>query len=209
MTDKPAGGRPRVPDSLILDGARRALLKDPRASMATIARTAGVGMSAIYLRFPDRLALLRHIAGDGNALYGRALTSAEDALGAGVPHRQVLTDFLTEIDDSGYHRLALAIAGTFERSAADVAESYRLRDRGRRFVDTLHAAGALRPGVSWTDLGKIVEALSAVEGADEPRSRRLRARMIDIVTAGLCEGSTPLPGSAPDGADFAENRRSS
>lgn len=206
MTAGSPGGRPRVSDEVVLDGARRALLADPRASMATIARTAGVGMSAIYLRFPDRPALLRRIAEDGNALYDRVLTACESALATGTPAREVLVRFLTEIDESGYHRLALAIAGTFERSADDLAESYRLRDRGRRLVAALHAAGTLRPGVSWNDLGKVAEALSAVAGADGERSRLLRARMVDIVTTGLCHGTVPLPGPAPDGADFAENR---
>lgn len=201
-------GRPRTPDAAIIDGARRALSANPRASMTEISRTAGVGMSAIYLRFPNRDALLQHFADDANLTYDRALTRAEADLQDGAGHEQVLARFVGDIVDSGLHRLALAIAGTFTRSRADIEESTRLRDRGRHMIETLHAASVLRPGVTWEDLGKLIETISGLQGGDEERSASLRARMVDVMVTGLVSGDRPLVGSAARAGDFRENSES-
>lgn len=199
-------GRPRTPDAGIVEGARRALIADPRATMADIARSAGVGMSAIYLRFSNREAILRHFADEANSIYDAALTTLERELDDGLDPRIVLERFVTRIDDSGVHRLVLAIAGTFTRTDEDVAESTRLRDRGRSFIRALHQRGTLRPGVAWEDLGKLLEAISAIHGADDERTSALRARTIDIIVTGLTAGSAPLPGSPATAPDFRENR---
>lgn len=174
--------------------------------MSDIARRAGVGMSAIYLRFGSRNAMLHAFADEANAVYDRALDDVEQALAADREPRGILARFIADITASGVHRLGLAIAGTFERTAADIAESTRLRDRGRRFIAELHGRGVLRPGATWEDLGKSIEALSSIDGADAPRSQALRERMTDILVTGLTSGGEPLLGPAADAADFRENR---
>lgn len=199
-------GRPRTPDAAIIEGARRALIANPRASMTEIARAAGVGMSAIYLRFPNRDALLQGFADEANRVYDDALDRVDADLASGEHPGAVLERFMTAIAESGVHRLGLAIAGTFQRSADDLAESLRLRDRGREFVASLHTARALRPGTTWEDIGKTIEAVSSLEGADAERSATLRRRMVDIVVTGLTSGSVPLTGSTAEGIDFLENR---
>lgn len=199
-------GRPRTPDTAIIDGARRALIENPTASMADIARSAGVGMSAIYLRFPNRVAILRHFAAEANAVYDGVLGRVEHQLVNGAEPVSVLRYFATQIVDSDVHRLVLAIAGTFTRAEEDIAESTRLRDRGRRFIRHLHDSHALRRGVTWEDLGKLLEALSSIRGADDDRTAAFHRRAIDVVVTGLTSGSEPLIGDPADAADFRENR---
>ncbi|WP_322410651.1 helix-turn-helix domain-containing protein [Microbacterium invictum] len=201
-----AAGRPRTSDAAIIEGARRALIENPRASMAEIARSAGVGMSAIYLRFPNRVAILRHFADEANAVYDDVLDAVEQQMTGNADPRVVLHHFVAAIVDSGVHRLVIAIAGTFIRTDEDIAESTRLRDRGRLFIRHLHLRRALRPGVTWEDLGKLIEALSSIRGADDQRTAAFHRRAIDVVVTGLTAGDQPLVGDPADATDFRENR---
>lgn len=204
MADRRPIGRPRTSDAVILDGARRALMRDPRASMAEIARSAGVGMSAIYLRFPDRTALLQRIAEDGNAMFATVIEGASAQVD--TDPAAALTELVLAVNRDGFLRLWLTVAGSFDRSEKDIAESWRLRRIGEDFVARAQAAGVLRPGITWEDLGKVWEALSVIEGADEQRTELLRERMAQILIHGLA-GSEPLGSTAPHSTDFAENRR--
>jgi AcrR family transcriptional regulator len=82
--DRPAGaGRRRRADAersiaAILDAAIDALAADPEASMAEIARRAGVVRATIYVHFPTREALIA-------AITERAMTEASQALRASAP----------------------------------------------------------------------------------------------------------------------------
>ena len=64
----------------ILDAGLDALASDPDASMAEIARRAGVVRATIYVHFPTRDSLL-------DAVMERALEEVADALGATEPER--------------------------------------------------------------------------------------------------------------------------
>jgi AcrR family transcriptional regulator len=82
--DQPATGvRRRRADAVrsvaaILDAAVDALASDPEASMAEIARRAGVVRGTIYMHFPTRGALIA-------AITERAMTEAAQALRAAAP----------------------------------------------------------------------------------------------------------------------------
>jgi AcrR family transcriptional regulator len=80
---QPARGRRRRADAersvaAILDGAIEVLADDPDASMAEIARRAGVVRATIYVHFPTREELIA-------AITDRAMTEATEALRAAAP----------------------------------------------------------------------------------------------------------------------------
>src|SRR5258705_13931282 len=58
-------GQARRNDALILEAAREVFLGDPKAPVAAVAEHAGVGISALYRRYPSKEDLLRRLCHDG------------------------------------------------------------------------------------------------------------------------------------------------
>src|SRR5580700_5409294 len=58
-------GQARRNDALILEAAREVFLNDPKAPVAAVAEHAGVGISALYRRYPSKEDLLRRLCHDG------------------------------------------------------------------------------------------------------------------------------------------------
>src|SRR5438477_5374201 len=63
--------------SSIIDAALEALASDPNASMAEIARRAGVVRATIYMHFPTRESLLDAVMEHSTALVADAIRQAE------------------------------------------------------------------------------------------------------------------------------------
>ena len=56
-------------DGAILEAARAVFLADPKAPIAAVAERAGVGISALYRRYPSKEDLLRKLCADGLRRY--------------------------------------------------------------------------------------------------------------------------------------------
>jgi AcrR family transcriptional regulator len=56
-------------DQAILEAARAVVVADPSAPISAVANQAGVGMSALYRRYPSKEELLRRLSGDGLCRY--------------------------------------------------------------------------------------------------------------------------------------------
>jgi AcrR family transcriptional regulator len=188
-------------DERILNALRARLVADPRSSMADLADAAGVGMSAIYSRFGNRQQLLAALADEGASIWAAALSQAHQRLDSGDEPWGVLVAYLHTADAADV--LALGALAVGNGGAEPPAQLAALRDSGQRLVRRLHRAGALRPGVTSDDLGKILEAVGAVHGDGEARTRAIRSRILDIAIDGLRPAHQPLRGQAPAARDFA------
>src|SRR5215213_6436655 len=82
----------------ILDAAVDALASDPEASMAEIARRAGVVRATIYVHFPTREALL-------GAVTHRAIADVAEVIAATEPHRDGPADALARVVTASWQRL--------------------------------------------------------------------------------------------------------
>jgi AcrR family transcriptional regulator len=82
----------------ILDAAVDALAGDPDASMAEIARRAGVVRATIYVHFPTREALLE-------AVTHRAIAEVAQVIEAAEPHRGDPADALARVVAASWQRL--------------------------------------------------------------------------------------------------------
>lgn len=77
---------------------------------------------------------------------------------------------------------------------------------GDELVHRLAQRGAVREGVTSSDLGKLLEAVGSVRGDGAERTRMVKARMLDIAIDGLRAGLPPLTGDAPGPRDFDPGR---
>ncbi len=102
-------------DTAILDAAREVFLRDPQASMAVVARTAGVGVGGLYRRYPSKDALLQKLCGDGLREFVALARSAADD--PGDPF-DALAGFLRQVVSADLHALTVRLGGTFVSTGA-------------------------------------------------------------------------------------------
>jgi TetR/AcrR family transcriptional regulator, mexCD-oprJ operon repressor len=105
----------------ILDAAVDALGSDPDASMAEIARRAGVVRATIYVHFPTREALL-------DAVTHRAVAEVAEVIDAAEPHRGDPADALARVVGASWRRLgryhALVAINTQQHGDAELRERH-------------------------------------------------------------------------------------
>jgi AcrR family transcriptional regulator len=178
-------------DERILQAAREVFVANPEAPIADVAKRAGVGISALYRRYPSKEDLLRRLCADGLQRYIDAVQAAVDDEGdaweafAGFMHRAV---------DADSNSLTLRLAGTF----TPTAELYEMADHAQRLNRRLFArtkkAGVIRADADVNDVGSILEQIAALRLGDAERTRAIRRRYLAIVLDGL---RTPEPSRLP------------
>ncbi len=182
-------------DERILQAAREIFLADPDAPISAVADRAGVGIGALYRRYPGKDELLRHLAKQGLERY---VATVETAL-------QQKDDAWTSFSTFMRHALEAGSGSLTARFGAAITATADMHRLGRqanvltgRLLRRTQRAGALRKDIQVGDLSLLLEQLQSVKLATGERSRQLRHRYLVLALDALhSAGSAKLPGPAP------------
>ncbi|RSN02642.1 TetR/AcrR family transcriptional regulator [Nonomuraea sp. WAC 01424] len=184
-------------DELILQSARAVFTADPGAPIAAVAEKAGVGISALYRRYPSKEALLQKLCGDGLKLYVAVAQQAMDD--EGDPW-EAFASYLRGIVDADTNSLTIKLAGTFQPTEELYHDAVRAGDLATRLHHRAVAAGVLRDDVTVADIALLFEQIASIKLGDEERTSQLRHRYLALVMDSLRvpPAHRDLPGPAPD-----------
>jgi len=188
-------------DETILSAAREVFLADPGAPVSAVAQAAGVGMSALYRRYPSKEDLIRRLCTIGLQTYIDLAQACVDD--DGDPWEAFAT-FMRRAVDAHTHALTLRLAGTFTPDETLFRMSDHAGTLNIRLFERTQAAGAIRPDVSVADLGLIFEQIAAVAyGASPERTAVLRQRSLALMLEGLrADPTVELPGPTVTDEEF-------
>ena len=188
-------------DQLILEAARAVFVADPDAPVSAVAAAAGVGMSALYRRYPSKEDLLRRLAGDGLRRY---LAEAEAALADHGDPWTAFAGFMGRIVDADTHSFTLRLAGTFTPTKDLYDDAERGQQLTLRLLERTKAAGAVRPDLDVNDLSFVFEQVASIRLDDPEHTRQLRHRYQALLLDGLHTPTPePLPGPPPTWEDIS------
>lgn len=189
-------------DQVILDAARAVFLADPAAPVSAVAEAAGVGMSALYRRYPSKEDLLRRLCRDGLAAY---TAIAEDCVADDGDPWDAFATFMRRQVEAGSNALVLKLAGTFTPDEELYAMATHAGELNVALFDRTMAAGVIRPDVDVADIGVILEQLASISvGASPERNLVLRRRYLELILDGLrATPSAELPGPTVTDEEFA------
>ena len=198
MATAPLSGRKAqaaVNDERILEAARAVFIEDPGAPISAVAERAGVGISALYRRYPSKEELLRRICGDGLQRY---IDEAEAALADDGDPWEAFVKFMHRNVDADTSTLTLSLAGTFTPSFELYRDAERASALGTRLFERTKTAGAIRDDVDVNDVGFLLEQVAAVKVRDGGRTKQLRHRYLTLLLDALHSApGTKLPGPPP------------
>jgi AcrR family transcriptional regulator len=189
-------------DERILAAAREVFIADPKAPISAVAARAGVGISALYRRWPGKEDLLRQLCRDGLRLY---VGEAEAAVSDEGDAWDAFAGFLRRIVDADVHSLTVRLAGTFTPTEDMFADAMRSGELNERLVARTKAEGGLRSDFVAEDLTLILEQTAAIRPGifgDARRTQELRQRYLAICLDGFRNPTAPLPGPPPSDAEL-------
>jgi AcrR family transcriptional regulator len=195
-------GEARRNDAAILAAARTVFVADPDAPVSAVAESAGVGIGALYRRYPSKDDLLIRLCGDGLDRYievARAAVADVD----GDPW-DVFATFMAGIVEADTITLTIHLAGRFTPTDELQSKAATAFELNVHLVGRAQAAGVLRDDVNAHDLSFVFEQVASVHGVTAERTHQLRARYLALhldALRGPGQGpdSRPLPGPAPTG----------
>src|SRR6266700_2307088 len=169
-------------DQLILDAARAVFIADPAAPVSEVAKRAGVGIAALYRRYPSKEDMLRKLCGDGLQRY---IAEAEAALADERDPWTAFTGFMDRVVTADTHSLTQRLAGTFTPTEELYREAARAQDLNVALVERVRGAGAIRPDVVVDDIAWMLEMVAAIRLRDAQRTGQLRQRYLAVLLDGL------------------------
>ena len=197
-TAAPAAGRRAQAarnDEAILQAARDVFIADADAPIAAVAQRAGVGISALYRRYPSKEDLLRQLCHDGL----RQFIAIAERASAEPDGWEAFAAFLAGVVAADVHSLTVHLAGTFTPTAEMGADAETAVALAEGLLARAAASGRLRPGVVSGDVTLILEGCAAIRTPDPDRSRQLRARFLGLTMDGLRQPQAAgLPGPPQD-----------
>jgi AcrR family transcriptional regulator len=188
-------------DTTILEAARAVYAADPDAPIAAVAKRAGVGISALYRRYPSKEEMLRKLCGAG---LRESIAAAEAALADDDDAWKVFRRYMARVVEADAHTLSSRLAVTLEKDSEalwqDATKAQDLRDR---VLKRAHKAGVVRADLVAEDLANVFEQLSAIRGPSPKRTQELRRRYLALQLAGLRarKKARQLPGPPPRARD--------
>jgi AcrR family transcriptional regulator len=188
-------------DGAILAAARTVFVAEPDAPIGAVARAAGVGISALYRRYPSKEALLATLCLDG---LRRFVTIAQAARETSDPW-QGFVEFLRGIVDADVHSLTVYLAGRFTPTPEHRELAMQAGALADGILHRAQQAGVVRADLESTDLPMIYEQLAAIRLGDAEHARELRRRYLDVHLAGLRSAASSygeLTGDAPTQAEL-------
>jgi AcrR family transcriptional regulator len=170
----------------ILDAAVDALASDPEASMAEIARRAGVVRATIYVHFPTRESLLE-------AVTQRAIAEVTQAMAAAEPNRGDPADALRRVLTAAWQELGRFHALVAINTRRPQAELRRLHRPALALIQPLiergQLAGTFRPDVptAWhlSMLLALIHAASAELQANRLPTAEIESALVTTVLGAL------------------------
>jgi AcrR family transcriptional regulator len=188
-------------DQLILEAARAVFVADPGAPVSEVAKRAGVGIAALYRRYPSKEDMLRKLSGDGLHRY---IAAAEAALADDADPWASFATFMRRVVEADTHSLTQTLAGTFTPTEELYRDAARAQELNVALFERLVTAHAVRSDVVVDDLGWILEMVAAVRLRDPQRTRELRERYLALLLDGLRAPATALPGPPPNWPEISE-----
>src|SRR3954453_19554863 len=181
-------------DDRIIEAARQVFIANPSAPIAEVAKQAGVGISALYRRYPSKDDLLRELCADGLRRY---IGAAEAALADGGDPWRAFEGFMQRVGSADAASLTQKLAGTFEPSDDLYRAATYAGELNEKVFKRAQETGVIRPDAEVSDLGLIFEQLASIRLGDHERTHALRRRYLKLALDGLrAAAQDPLPGPA-------------
>ena len=191
-----AGGRTReanANDTLILQAAREVFVADPTAPISDVAAKAGVGIAALYRRYPSKEALLASLCAEGQRIY---IAEAESALEKSGDGFEIFCRFLRRVVATEAHSLSGRLAGTFTPTEIHAKQAMRLKELLELLFERARSSGRMRAEVTLLDIGLLLEAVAFPRLQMKERTSEIRQRLLAMMIDGLRFGHAPLPGES-------------
>jgi AcrR family transcriptional regulator len=181
-------------DLLILEAAREVFTANPEAPISAVAERAGVGISALYRRYPSKEDLLRRLTREGQERY---IAETELALADEGNPWEAFARFMRRVVEADTHSLTLHLAGTFTPTEEHWREGDRAAELTINLLERTKRLGGLRPEIELGDMTMLFEQLAAIALGDRERTSELRQRYLSLILGALRSEKAPLPGAAP------------